>query len=123
MKLVKDNSNGLQPQPTPPEQSGLNRNTSVEDFFSLVESGAIPAPDKDLLSKCVFPTNPRQQQPSPAQQSAVAFTGIGKSSAVVPVAAATAASVTGAAAGAGKRTRGGAVADGGGRAKQAKTGP
>jgi hypothetical protein len=106
------------PNATQP-QSGLNRNTSVEDFFALVESGVVPAPDKDLLSKCVFPT---QARPQPAQQSAVAFTGIGKSSAVLPSVAAGGddAARAGAGGGGAKRTRGG---EGGGRAKQAKTGP
>lgn len=106
----------------PPPQSGLNRNTSVEDFFSLVESGVVPPPDKDLLSKCVFPTSARQQPAAP-QQSAVAFTGIGKSSAILPAAAAPSPGGGGGA----KRARNGGGgngsggAEGGARAKQAKT--
>lgn len=102
------------------QQSGLPRNTSVEDFLSLVDYGDIPAPDKDLLSKCVFP----QQNRGPAtQQSAVAFTGIGKSSAVPGTAGAAPASEGGA----GKRGRvtsgAGASADASGvKLKQSKIG-
>ena len=57
----------------------MPRNTSVEDFLSLVDYGDIPAPDKDLLSQCVFPQSNAARV---AAQAAVAFTGIGKSSAV-----------------------------------------
>lgn len=65
--------------------SGLPRNTSVEDFLSLVDYGDIPAPDKDLLSKCVFPQNSaaRAAQTAASQQAAVAFTGIGKPSVIL----------------------------------------
>lgn len=95
----------------------------MEDFFSLVQCGDLPQPEEDTLSKCVFP---QARPPAPAQQSAVAFTGIGKSSAVVPGAAAASSGAGGG--GAGKRTRGGGAggdAAGGGasRLKQAKTEP
>lgn len=32
----------------------MSRNSSVEDFLSLVESGDIPAPDQDMLSTSIF---------------------------------------------------------------------
>ena len=96
----------------------------MEDFFSLVESGVVPPPDKDLLSKCVFPSSARQQPPAP-QQSGVAFAGIGKPSAIVQnaTAAAAAASSPGGNGAGAKRARGGnGNGNGNGSAaKQAKT--
>uniref|UniRef100_A0A7S2RCG7 Uncharacterized protein n=1 Tax=Rhizochromulina marina TaxID=1034831 RepID=A0A7S2RCG7_9STRA len=34
--------------------SGMPRNSSVDDFLSLVESGDIPAPEQDMLSTSIF---------------------------------------------------------------------
>lgn len=92
----------------------------MEDFFSLVESGVVPPPDKDLLSKCVFPSSARQQPPAP-QQSGVAFAGIGKPSAIVQNATAAAASSPGGNGAGAKRARGSSGNGNGSAAKQAKT--
>lgn len=98
----------------------MSRNTSIDDFLSLVQNGDIPAPDHDMLSNSIFSAQQQVKPPEtkqetvvengagrggsyPAPQTAVSFSGIGKSSAVAPAAAS--ADEVGGGGGRGKRAR------------------